>query len=62
MKPPRISSRECILALEKAGFSVINQPGSHIKLRRESPYAQMIVKQTRELAAGTLRSISAKPG
>ena len=62
MKPPRISSRECIRALEKAGFSIVSQSGSHIKLRRESPYAQVIVKQTRELAAGTLRSIVRQAG
>ncbi len=62
MKPPRISSRECIHALEKADFSVVSQSGSHIKLRRESPYAQVIVKPTRELAAGTLRSIVRQAG
>jgi len=61
-KLPHISSRECINALKKAGFQVVSQTGSHIKLRRDEPYAQVIVNETRELAAGTLRAILRQTG
>jgi predicted RNA binding protein YcfA (HicA-like mRNA interferase family) len=56
-KLPHISSRECVRALEKKGFYVVSQAGSHIKMRRDTPYAQVIVPVKRELAVGTLRSI-----
>lgn len=56
-KPPRISGRECVRALEKAGFSVIRQKGSHIIMRRADPFAQVVVPDHRELHTGTLRDI-----
>lgn len=56
-KLPHISSRQCIRALAKAGFYFVRQTGSHITLRRDSPFAQTVVPETRELPAGTLRRI-----
>jgi predicted RNA binding protein YcfA (HicA-like mRNA interferase family) len=56
-KLPRISSRECIHALEKAGFRVVRQKGSHITMRRDSPFSQTVVPENREIPVGTLRSI-----
>ncbi len=56
-KLPRISSRECIGALEKIGFKVVRQHGSHVIMRRENPRAQTTVPETKELPLGTLRSI-----
>lgn len=56
-KLPRISSRECIRALAKVGFYFVRQTGSHITLRRDEPYAQVVVPENRELPAGTLRRI-----
>ena len=39
-KLPRLSGRDCVKALEKAGFKVKRQHGSHIILRRDQPFAQ----------------------
>ena len=54
---PRISGRECVKALEAAGFHVKRQKGSHIVLRRDDPFAQVVVPEHRELDRGTLRGI-----
>jgi predicted RNA binding protein YcfA (HicA-like mRNA interferase family) len=35
---PRLSGRECITALQKAGYIVIRQHGSHIVLKKSDPY------------------------
>jgi predicted RNA binding protein YcfA (HicA-like mRNA interferase family) len=56
-KPPRISGRTCVRALEKVGFSVVRQRGSHIILRRNDPFSQVTVPDHRELHTGTLRDI-----
>jgi predicted RNA binding protein YcfA (HicA-like mRNA interferase family) len=56
-KLPVISGRECVKALEKAGFQMIRQKGSHISLVREKPFAQVVVPDHKELDRGTLRSI-----
>jgi predicted RNA binding protein YcfA (HicA-like mRNA interferase family) len=56
-KLPRISGRECVRALERVGFSVIRQKGSHIIMRRADPFAQVTVPDHRELHTGTLRDI-----
>ena len=57
MRLPRISGRGCISALEKAGFLIVRQRGSHIVLRRDSPYARVTVPNHQELDNGTLRAI-----
>lgn len=46
---PVVSGRECVKALEKAGFRVRRQTGSHMILRRPEPYAQVVVPGHREL-------------
>ena len=56
-KLPSISGRECIKALEKAGFYLKRQEGSHIILRRDDPFAQVVVPDHNELDRGTLRAI-----
>lgn len=56
-KLPRISGRECVKVLEKAGFQVSRQRGSHIILRREEPFSRVSVPNHRELDKGTLKSI-----
>ncbi len=38
-KLPVISGKECIKALEKVGFKIARQRGSHIVLVRENPKA-----------------------
>ena len=61
-KLPQISGRECIKALEKAGFQVKRQEGSHIVLRRTDPFAQLVVPDHKELDRGTLRAIIRQSG
>ncbi len=56
-KLPSISGRECIKALEKIGFYQKRRESSHIILRRDEPFAQIVVPDHQELAKGTLRSI-----
>jgi predicted RNA binding protein YcfA (HicA-like mRNA interferase family) len=54
---PRISGRECIKALAKEGFYEKRQRGSHVILRRDDPFAQLVVPDHKELDRGTLRAI-----
>jgi len=61
-KLPRVSGRECVRALEKAGFFVRRQEGSHIILRRNEPFAQLVVPDHKELDRGTLRAIIRQSG
>jgi len=56
-KLPRISGRKCVQALKKAGFYFKRQEGSHIILRRDDPFAQVVVPDHKELDRGTLRAI-----
>ena len=59
---PQVSGRECARALEKAGFFLKRQEGSHMILRREKPFAQVVVPDHRELDRGTLRAIIRQAG
>jgi predicted RNA binding protein YcfA (HicA-like mRNA interferase family) len=61
-KLPVLSARECIAALEKTGFEIVRQRGSHITLRREDPYARVTVPNHKELKRGMLRSIIRQAG
>jgi predicted RNA binding protein YcfA (HicA-like mRNA interferase family) len=61
-KLPSISGRECVQALEKAGFRFQRQKGSHISLIREEPFSQVVVPDHRELDRGTLRAIIRQAG
>lgn len=56
-KLPRLSGREVVKALQKAGFRFKRQEGSHIVLRRDNPFAQVVVPDHKELDRGTLRGI-----
>lgn len=44
-------------ALERAGFYRKRQTGSHVVMRRDDPFAQVVVPDHDELDRGTLRSI-----
>jgi predicted RNA binding protein YcfA (HicA-like mRNA interferase family) len=52
---PIISGRECVRALERAGFVVVRQRGSHIVLYRDK--TMVVVPDHRTLDRGTLRAI-----
>lgn len=56
-KLPSISGKECIKVLEKIGFYQKRQEGSHIIMRRDKPFAQVVVPNHSEVAKGTLRAI-----
>jgi predicted RNA binding protein YcfA (HicA-like mRNA interferase family) len=57
-----ISGRECINALKKADFLFKRQKGSHIVLRRDIPFGQVVVPDHKELDRGTLRAIIKQAG
>jgi predicted RNA binding protein YcfA (HicA-like mRNA interferase family) len=59
---PVISGRACVAALERAGFTVRRQVGSHIVMRRDEPFAQTVVPDHRVLDRGTLRAIIRQGG
>ncbi len=61
-KLPRISGRRCIGGLKRAGFYEKRQEGSHIILRRDEPFAQVVVPDHKELDRGTLRAIIRQVG
>ncbi|MCK4271519.1 type II toxin-antitoxin system HicA family toxin [bacterium] len=61
-KLPRISGRECIKGLEKIGFRFKRQEGSHIILRRDDTFTQIVVPDHRELDRDTLRAIIRQAG
>ncbi|MCS7310477.1 MAG: type II toxin-antitoxin system HicA family toxin [Armatimonadetes bacterium] len=49
-------------ALEKAGFYLKRREGSHLILRRDEPFAQVVVPDHRELGSGLLRAIIRQAG
>jgi predicted RNA binding protein YcfA (HicA-like mRNA interferase family) len=61
-KVPRISGRECVKALGAVGFYLKRQEGSHLILRRDEPFAQVVVPDHKELDRGTLRAIIRQAG
>jgi predicted RNA binding protein YcfA (HicA-like mRNA interferase family) len=61
-KLPHISGRECVKALERAGFYFKRQHGSHVVLRCDNPFAQVVVPDHDELDRGTLRAIIRQAG
>ena len=61
-KLPSVSGRECVRALSRVGFVLRRQEGSHMILRRDSPFAQVVVPDHRELDRGTLRAILRQAG
>lgn len=61
-KLPVISGTVCVKALEKIGFVISCQRGSHIVLVREEPRATVSVPDHKELDRGTLRAIIRQAG
>jgi predicted RNA binding protein YcfA (HicA-like mRNA interferase family) len=56
-KLPVISGGQCVKALERIGFVVYRQRGSHIVMIRKNPPAQTTIPNHKELDRGTLRAI-----
>ena len=57
---PHISGADAIRGLQKLGFVVLRQKGSHVVLRRGS--AGCVVPQHRELKIGTLSGLLKQAG
>ncbi len=55
--PRSLSGKTVIKALKKAGFYVKRQKGSHIILRRDMPFAQVVVPDHKSIDTGTLANI-----
>lgn len=55
--PRGLSGRQVRRALERAGFYLKRQKGSHMVLRRDSPFAQVVVPAHDSIDTGTLASI-----
>ena len=56
-KLPSISDKNCTKALQKLGFYLKRRESSHVILRRDNPFTQVVVPDHQELAKGTLRAI-----
>jgi predicted RNA binding protein YcfA (HicA-like mRNA interferase family) len=56
-KLPQVSGPDLVSALQKLGFIVRRQHGSHIIMRRDEPFAQTVVPNHRQIDRGTLRAI-----
>ena len=61
-KLPVISGSDCVKALNKIGFEVYRQRGSHITMVRKSPPSQTTIPNHKELDRGTLRAIIRQVG
>jgi predicted RNA binding protein YcfA (HicA-like mRNA interferase family) len=59
-KLPRVSGAEVVRALQRMGFAVARQRGSHIVLRRGS--TGCVVPNHRELKTGTLAGLLKQAG
>ena len=57
-KLPIVSAKDLIEALEKEGYKVIRQKGSHVILQKRTPQEVIttVVPYHNEIAKGTLRS------
>lgn len=60
--PTDLSGRDVRAALERVGFIFRRQTGSHMMLRRDQPYARVVVPDHKQLRSGTLRRIIADAG
>jgi predicted RNA binding protein YcfA (HicA-like mRNA interferase family) len=55
--PRGLSGNAVVRALSKAGFYIKRRKGSHIILRRDNPFSQVVVPDHKNLDTGTLDSI-----
>jgi len=62
-KLPVVSGQDLCKALQKIGYSMDHQTGSHIILRNQDPpYRRLTVPNHKEISKGTLRSIVRQAG
>jgi predicted RNA binding protein YcfA (HicA-like mRNA interferase family) len=60
--PTDISGQALVRVLLRVGFVVNRQRGSHIILRRDNPYARVVVPDHKQVRPGTLRQILNEAG
>ena len=63
-KLPRLTPKNALSALKRAGFYIHHQTGSHVNLRHNfKPYFHIVIPlHNRDLAPKTLKSIIAQSG
>lgn len=63
-RPPVVSAGDLVSALERQGFRLVRQRGSHLVLQKREPGTTItaVVPNHKELAPGTLRSILKRTG
>jgi predicted RNA binding protein YcfA (HicA-like mRNA interferase family) len=59
---PVLSGRKAVRVFEKLGWEVARQRGSHIILVKEGEIATLSVPDQKEIAKGTLRSLTRSAG
>jgi len=52
--PRGLSGRKVINALRRAGFYIRRQKSSHVIMRRDEPFAQVVVPYHKSIDTGTL--------
>lgn len=57
MRPPLLPADRIVKALQRAGYRIIHQKGSHIKLCNESRESTFIVPNHKEVDRWTLKGI-----
>src|ERR1700684_4534662 len=60
--PTDLSGRDVRAALERIGFVFRRQAGSHMMLRRDQPYARVVVPDHKQVRLGPLPRIIADAG
>lgn len=63
-KPPIVSGSQAVKALQRLGFQVDRQRGSHVVMKRTSPEGDRgcVIPMHREIALGTLRAALRQAG
>lgn len=55
--PRGLSGKKVVRALKRAGFYVRRQKSSHVIMRRDKPFAQVVVPLHKSVDTGTLDAI-----
>lgn len=61
-KLPQVSGKDLIKLVQKLGFEVDRQRGSHITLVKENPYVSVTIPNHKQLKIKTLKSITRQLG
>jgi len=62
LRLPRVSGRRAVQALQRAGWELSRQRGSHIVMTRPGSIYTLSIPDHRELGPGLLRSLIRKAG